>query len=46
MRSFVRHQIETLERWLRRLIDDVLKAHHSGTLSGTADQAGHQDQSG
>ncbi|WP_158898413.1 Swt1 family HEPN domain-containing protein [Burkholderia sp. L27(2015)] len=33
MRNLVRHQIETLERWLRRLIDDVLRAHHGGSLS-------------
>lgn len=33
VRSRVRHQIETLERWLRRLIDDVLKSHYSGDLS-------------
>jgi hypothetical protein len=33
MRSVLRHQLETLERWLRRLIDDVLRAHYNGTLS-------------
>lgn len=33
MRSIVRHHIETLERWLRRLIDDVLQAHYDGTLT-------------
>ncbi len=33
MRSIVRHQIETLERWLRRLIDDAMQEHCGGTLS-------------
>lgn len=33
MRSIVRHQIETLERWLRRLIDDAMQEHYEGTLS-------------
>lgn len=33
MRSLVRHQIETLERWLRRLIDDALRARYGGALS-------------
>lgn len=33
MRSIVRHQIETLERWLRRLIDDALTAHFDGRLT-------------
>jgi hypothetical protein len=33
MRSIVRHQIETLERWLRRLVDDALNAHFGGSLA-------------
>lgn len=33
VRSIVRHQIETLERWLRRLIDDVAQEHYNGTLT-------------
>src|SRR5690349_8149026 len=32
MRSIIRHQIETLERWLRRLIDDAIRDHYSGSL--------------
>ena len=32
MRNIVRHQIETLERWLRRLIDDVVRDKDGGTL--------------
>jgi Swt1-like HEPN len=33
MRSVVRHQLETLERWLRRLVDDALRAHYEGTFA-------------
>lgn len=33
VRSIVRHQIETLERWLRRLIDDVIQEHYHSMLS-------------
>lgn len=33
MRNLVRHQLETLERWLRRLIDDALNAHFGGSLA-------------
>ncbi|AYH43579.1 hypothetical protein CDA09_09310 [Azoarcus sp. DN11] len=33
MRSIVRHQIETLERWLRRLIHDAMQEHYEGMLS-------------
>lgn len=33
MRNLARHQIETLERWLRRLIDEALRAHYGGALS-------------
>ena len=33
MRNIVRQKIETLERWLRRLIDDAVKVHHGGALS-------------
>ncbi|WP_155627628.1 hypothetical protein [Burkholderia territorii] len=33
MRNLVRPQIETLERWLRRLVDDALRAHYGGALS-------------
>lgn len=33
IRGVVRHQIETLERWLRRLIDDVTQNHYEGSLS-------------
>jgi hypothetical protein len=33
MRSVLRHQLETLERWLQRLIDDVVHAHYGGALS-------------
>lgn len=33
MRSIVRHQIETLERWLRRLIDDALNESFGGSLA-------------
>jgi len=32
IRSLVRHQIETLERWLRRLVDDVLRDQFGGSL--------------
>lgn len=32
MRNIVRHQIETLERWLRRLIDDVVRDSYNGSL--------------
>lgn len=32
LRSLVRHQTETLERWLRRVIDDALHAHFQGSL--------------
>ncbi|WP_147405978.1 hypothetical protein [Ralstonia solanacearum] len=34
VRNVVRHQIETLERWLRSLLDDALQAHYCGSLSG------------
>ena len=34
MRNIVRHQIETLERWLRRLIDDVIRNCYGGSLLG------------
>ncbi|MEQ5844282.1 hypothetical protein N0A02_33000 (plasmid) [Paraburkholderia acidicola] len=33
MRNLVRHRLETLERWLRRLIDDTLNAHYDGSLA-------------
>jgi hypothetical protein len=33
MRNVVRHQLETLERWLRRLIDDAIRAHYQGDFS-------------
>jgi hypothetical protein len=33
IRSVVRHQVETLERWLRRMIDDALRAHYGGSLA-------------
>lgn len=32
-RNVTRHQLETLERWLRRAIHDVLHAHYGGALS-------------
>jgi hypothetical protein len=31
-RILVRHQLETLERWLRRLVDDALRAHYGGAF--------------
>ena len=33
MRSLVRDQIETLERWLRRLCHDVIQKHFDGSLA-------------
>lgn len=33
MRNLVRHHLETLERWLRRLVDDALRAHYGGAFS-------------
>ena len=33
VRNLTRHKIETLERWLRRFIDDALRAHYDGSLS-------------
>jgi hypothetical protein len=33
IRSLIRHQIETLERWLRRFVDDVLRAQYGSSLS-------------
>lgn len=33
MRNLVRHQLETLERWLRRLVDDAIRAHYQGDFS-------------
>jgi len=33
MRNLVRHQLETLERWLRRLIDDALNANYDASLA-------------
>jgi hypothetical protein len=32
IRNLVRHQIETLERWLRRLVNDVLRDQYGGSL--------------
>ena len=33
IRSLVRHQLETLERWLRRLVDDALRAHYGDAFA-------------
>lgn len=33
IRNFVRHQLETLERWLRRLVDDAQREHYGSTFS-------------
>lgn len=33
LRNLARHQIETLERWLRRFIHDALVAHFGGSLA-------------
>lgn len=33
VRNIVRHQIETLERWLRKLLDDTVHAHYGGLLT-------------